>query len=246
MKFKRLTPKSRGPNTPEGSARWWCDCDCGNPNQTLVLGFCLRNGNTRSCGCLHIDAAERRVIHGHARNGTSHTSSEYVSWQEMKRRCLKLNCPGYERYGGAGITVCERWLGANGFINFIADMGLKPTPRHTIDRIDSKGNYEPSNCRWATHKEQHRNTSFNVNITIDGVTKCLWDWSVFTGVKFTTISGRLKIGWDVRTAIFTPASLNAKRRKRGSVNSVERQRTVKVKDVIATHQLKNQPHSVAD
>lgn len=87
---------------------------------------------------------------------------EYNSWRGMKNRCYTTSSKNYEIYGGRGIIVCERWR--TSFKNFLVDMGIRPTPRHTIDRIDVNGNYEPSNCRWATWNEQATNTSSNVAI----------------------------------------------------------------------------------
>lgn len=81
-------------------------------------------------------------------------SPEYNSWRGMRERCLDPKSKSYPRYGGRGISVCDRWLGADGFANFLADMGLKPTPEHSIDRLDPNGNYEPANCRWATKQQQ--------------------------------------------------------------------------------------------
>lgn len=129
--------------------------------------------------------------------------SERVSWNAMKARCYSMKHPKYHQYGGRGIEVCERWLT---FENFLADMGPKPTSRHTIERRDSNGNYEPFNCYWATYAEQMRNVTRNVNITIDGVTKCVTDWASESGVDRSTVYNRLNVlKQDARTAIFTPA-----------------------------------------
>lgn len=87
----------------------------------------------------------------------SWATPEFQSWRSMKKRCYLPNCSEYFRYGGRGIEVCERWLGKDGYKNFLADMGERPSPTHSLDRINNDGNYEPSNCRWATKREQVAN-----------------------------------------------------------------------------------------
>src|SRR5688572_5961440 len=98
--------------------------------------------------------AGSKPVHGHSRHGVPRTP-EYHSWVSMKTRCYNPNCNRYERYGGRGIVVCERWR--TSFVNFLADLGLRPSPKHSLDRIDSNGNYEPGNVRWATDAEQQNN-----------------------------------------------------------------------------------------
>lgn len=133
-------------------------CDCGT-ERVVRLEALRRKVPTRSCGCLQRErtsAIGSRTVHGHgsARRGLSPT---YLSWASMKCRCYQPTCSGFEHYGGRGITVCDRWLdGAQGFVNFLADMGERPDG-HTLDRLDNDGNYEPANCRWATRSDQNRN-----------------------------------------------------------------------------------------
>lgn len=125
-----------------------CKCDCGNI--VPIYKYNLRDGISKSCGCLRNEIVTK---HGHNtdKKGKSPT---YSSWDGIIQRCNNPNCKAYKHYGGRGITVCERW---NKFENFLADMGENPSKGYSIDRIDVNGNYEPSNCRWATAKEQSRN-----------------------------------------------------------------------------------------
>lgn len=119
----------------------------------------------------------------------------YDTWYHMKRRCYTKSCKEYPNYGNRGIVVCERWLSS--FWDFVSDMGDKPTPKHSIDRINNDGNYEPSNCRWATTKEQARNTSYNVYFNYDGKNMCLVDWAEHLGVRVDTLSRRHRRGLSI-------------------------------------------------
>lgn len=127
-----------------------CRCDCGNAKKILKNNI-YRN-NTRSCGCLH----KERTSLASKTHGLSHTL-EYNSWIMMKNRCLNPNAENYAYYGGRGIKICQEWI--DDFSNFINDMGEKPSPSHSLDRIDFDGDYTKENCRWADKKTQSENRS---------------------------------------------------------------------------------------
>ena len=129
-----------------GRVVWTCVCECGNSRK--VIGTNLFRGLSKSCGCYQKEAVRR---HGHS----TQRSPEYLSWAAMKSRCLNSNRKEYPYYGGRGITVCDRWQ--ESFENFLQDMGKRPSKTHSLDRIDNSGNYDPSNCRWATKSEQIAN-----------------------------------------------------------------------------------------
>ena len=146
MKFGRWTVLALHPKrTRLRRAIFLCRCDCGSEH--LVQGASLRGGWSQSCGCV---AQELKTKHGQAKGNRTRV---YVCWANMRQRCSNPNNIGYSNYGGRGITVCERW---QTFENFLADMGHPPRGK-SLDRIDVNGNYEPSNCRWATSFEQARN-----------------------------------------------------------------------------------------
>lgn len=173
--------------------RLWvkCQCECGAEVEVKVNA--LLTGNTRSCGCLQREKAkakEKNFRHGHCWTGRRKVSSEYRAWCQAKQRCVNSRNPSYQDYGGRGIQMCERWL--NSFESFLADMGPKPSPDHSIERDDVDGHYEPSNCRWATDAEQANNTRRNRRLTFDGVTRTLTEWAAVIGITPSALHGRLK------------------------------------------------------
>ena len=149
-----------------------------------------------------VNVIKRRSFtrHGCARPGK--ITPEFRSWAHMRRRCKDQRDNRYDRYGGRGIVVCERWQ--TSFAAFLADMGPKPTPQHSIDRIDNDGNYEPGNCRWATRREQGNNTKRNRLLTLNGETMTVTEWSRKVGIHNRTIRARLARGWTVQDALLAP------------------------------------------
>lgn len=152
----------------------------------------IKSLNSKGCGC-----RKGGLIHGHT-VGYKH-SLEYKSWYKMKDRCYNINDKGYCRYGKRGIVVCESWL--TSFENFLSDMGVKPTQEHSIERKDNNGNYEPSNCKWATRTEQARNRISNVFITYKGETHCINEWADILKIKKSILNQRLKrYKWPIEQA----------------------------------------------
>lgn len=204
-----------------GRRHWECLCACGNPR--VVRESNLWSGNATSCGCSHIGKATGprrppvggyhrlglKKSHGHCLNGTK--SVEYNAWVTMIRRCTDPKCPVYPRYGGRGITVCAAWT--TSFENFVADMGMKPSPDLSIDRRDNSLGYfcghceecvslgRAANCRWATKKEQSRNMRSNRLLTYRGETLPVCDWAERLGIRVGVIHHRINRGWSTEDAL---------------------------------------------
>lgn len=184
-KFGKLKVlKDSGLRTSQGFVRWWCRCICGN--LTLVRSGSLLEGSSKSCGCL----TGKQIKHGQTKNGKR--TSEYVAWCNILKRCYNENDESYLWYGGKGIFVCERWK--NDFATFFKDMGVKPAPKYTIERVDNDGPYSPENCRWATWKEQNRNRKDNRLITYSGKILCLTEWAEKLGVTRDFLYAKIRYG----------------------------------------------------
>lgn len=168
-----------------GDVRWSFRCDCGSTFTTN--GYAVRCGRVISCPAC---AAERSRL-ASVKHGETE-SAEFKIWTGMLTRCFNTHAKAYENYGGRGITVCDRWR--NDFPAFLADMGRRPSPRHSVERKDNDGNYEPNNCVWATREEQGRNKRNNVRVTIDGVTRTLVEWAEISGLSYETIYQRHLVG----------------------------------------------------
>ncbi len=205
--FGRLTVLAYAGNR-NNFGHWWCCCSCG-ADPVPVRASSLKNGHTISCGCAQREkagaiAVEYLTKHGHSKS--SGQSLEFKVWASMRARCYQKNNPAYHRYGGRGIRISQAWL--DSFASFYKDMGPLPSRKHTIERIDNDGNYETSNCRWATRKEQARNTRRNHRITFNGQTKTLVEWSECIGIDQDTLGARFARGWSVEKCLKTPLLLN--------------------------------------
>jgi hypothetical protein len=165
-----------------------CLCVCGAEYVCRASG--LASGHNKSCGCLHKDILKNgaRLKHGKAR------SRFYKAWAGMIQRCENKNNDRYKDYGGRGITVCEEWHNFESFFNWAMNNGYSEGLQ--IDRIDNNGPYVPWNCRWVTITENSRNKRTNHFITISGVTKTLTEWAELSGLKLSTLSARVRKGWE--------------------------------------------------
>jgi len=161
---------------------WVCKCSCGTKKE--IRKYDLLNGKTRSCGCLNRENLLKEVTtHGKTKTPT------YKAWCGMKGRCNNTNDLAYERYGGRGIRVCNKWM--NSFENFYKDMGGKPKGM-TLERVNNDKGYSPNNCKWATAYEQNRNKRNNRIYNYQGESKCMKDWSIALEINYQTLCSRLK------------------------------------------------------
>lgn len=175
-----------------GQARWLCQCSCGL--FAIVSGKGLRSGNTKSCGCWNQVAARQRMWrHGNCR------TQMYGIWSNIISRTENPNVKSFQDYGERGITMCRRWR--NSFEDFSADVGDRPTPKHTLERIDNNGNYEPDNVKWALPLEQANNKRNNRMLTFQGRTQSLAMWCRELHLNYDRIKSRLHRGMSVENAL---------------------------------------------
>lgn len=209
--YRLLVIKRNETNTKSGGALWICQCDCGNT--TIVSTDRLKNGHTKSCGCLHkeqitklghetgkvniIKAQKASIKHG------EHRTRLYRIWQCMKTRVTNMNRDESERYSKRGITICEEW--ANSYESF-RDWAIANGYQDnlTIDRIDNNKGYDPSNCRWADRTTQNNNRSNNVILEYNGKSLTVAEWSKETGINYETLRYRIEIGWNVEDILTKP------------------------------------------
>lgn len=206
-KFDQLCVLRAHPERIANCVAWVCRCDCGT--ECVVSGALLRDGRTRSCGCLRraLGRARGAVLtrkHGEGTNGKE--TPEYRTWTNMLSRCRNPNHTAFRYYGARGISVCERW---GDYTTFLADMGRRPSSQHSLDRIDNTQGYSPENCRWATAVEQNRNTRFNRQIEIDGVARPLVEWLAHFQVARRTFYNRLAQGFTEQEALTRPSQRGA-------------------------------------
>ena len=173
-------------------------CECGSPAKYVRLDA-LRNGVTKSCGCLQKESVTKHGYWGRPLFGV---------WRAMISRCTNQNDKRFARYGGRGIAVCDRWHDVN---NFVSDMTEGYETGLQLDRINNDGLYDPSNCKWSTTKQQTRNYSRNVLLQHDGRTMCAIDWSVETGIPVKVIYGRVSEGWSDKDALTKPPDSRVRR-----------------------------------
>lgn len=171
---------------------WTCKCECGK--ECRIDGCCLRRASTKSCGC-----TVSNYRHGMANHPL------YSVWLGMKQRCLNKNHKNYQDYGGRGVKICQRWL--ESVANLHADMGDRPTSKHTIERRNNAGDYEPENCYWATRAEQNENTRQTRLLTFQGKTLSVGKWAKALGMGRKTLTSRIdRLGWSVEKALSTPVA----------------------------------------
>lgn len=193
--------------------RWLCQCKCGK--EFITLGHRIRKGLAKSCGCKPTELSDE-VIESIRKKNSTHGDSKsrlYKCWRGIKTRCLSPTDQHWKDYGGRGITVCDEWADSyENFREWALSNGYKDDL--TIDRIDVNGNYEPSNCRWATIKEQANNKRDNNYLTFNGKTQTVVQWAEELGIIPVTLEARIhRYGWSVERALTEPVHNNGVKRK---------------------------------
>lgn len=175
-----------------GDGMWLCRCVCGT--EKPVDGQSMKSGRSTGCYCQH---GKGKITHGLSRS----EDKPYKVWWDMIARCEDKEHESYHNYGGRGIVVCEEW---HDVLQFYKDMGPRPGPEYSIDRVDNDGDYKPANCRWATRKEQQRNRRNNTFLTVRGERKTIAEWAEVMEVDRGLIIDRIRAGWDEEDAVLTP------------------------------------------
>lgn len=174
-------------------------CDCDNKTvKEVAFATLFQKIPTKSCGCIKL----KNILNSKFKHGLSY-SKEHKCWAHMKARCYDKNDIRYPHYGGRGIQVCDPWK--NSFEQFLLDMGSAPSLKHSVNRKNIDADYDPSNCNWATPKEQANNTSKSRWITFRGRTQTLAQWADELQIASGTIAARIDMsGWSVEKAFSTP------------------------------------------
>jgi hypothetical protein len=194
LKFGRLIVMQKCGRNKHGKTIWRCECACGN--EKIVTTCNLRTGVVKSCGCLRKDNNQ-----GYKHGGFG--TPEYRVWAGMISRCHSVSNDSYHRYGGKGIKVCRRWR--NSFVNFLEDMGKRPSLAYSIDRINNAKGYSRQNCRWATSGEQARNRRSSRMLTYKGRMQCATDWAKEYGIDREAFYARLDRGWSLEDSLNIPS-----------------------------------------
>lgn len=192
-KFGRLTVVEYAGSDNGHGSKWKCICDCGS---TKVIRAKNLKGGVHSCGCLNLEKLSQRATHGKT------NTRIYRIWKQMRHRCHKPYSSGFVKYGRKGISVCDEWRNSfQAFYDWAMANGY--TDELTIDRIDNAGNYEPSNCRWASIATQANNKSNNRHLTFNGKTQTIAEWSDEVGIRRATLYKRISDGWTTERALTT-------------------------------------------
>lgn len=195
FKFNGCEVISRKGSDKNGKALWEVVCFCGN--SFITLGSSIRQKRAKSCGCSHKKAAKEMGLNNKTHGATK--SRLYLSWKSMKARCFNENHKSYKNYGARGITICNSWSSSfENFEKWAVENGYKPNL--TLDRIDVNGNYEPSNCKWATRKEQGRNKTNNFLIEFNGEILTLSEVAERTGKSRHVIKYKIKNNKSIKEA----------------------------------------------
>lgn len=185
-----------------GKWRFNCKCDCGD--SSIVKGACLTSGTTKSCGCLR---SELMIAANSSHLSTG--SPEWTAWRNMIQRCTNKKAKAFMDYGGRGISIFDEWIGPEGFGKFVAYVGKRPSPKHSIDRYpNNNGNYEPGNVRWATRVQQNRNRRNTIFVLVGGLMTAVGQISDESGMSCEKIRKRIKRGWQPSEIIDTQLGYN--------------------------------------
>ncbi len=213
QKFGRLSVQNLHGST-KGRVRRDCVCDCGK--KTIVLSDNLKQGTTKSCGCLRAEITSQRRA-ASKKEWTYSKTRIYNIWKGIKARCYNPKNTAFKRYGEKGITVCDEWLNSSkAFYEWAIQNGYQDNL--SIERKNSKGNYEPGNCKWADAYEQNNNVSKNKPLTFRGKTMNLCQWARELGMNKNTLNKRLRSGWTIEEAFTKPICVECSRIRKKKIS----------------------------